>query len=134
MSWPDRPVIFYDSTCGFCTRSVQWLLKRGVAQRFYFAPLHGITFQELVDQATASRLPDSFILWDRGKLLSRSRALVAVARRLPWPWKMGSALALIPPYVGDFIYDQVAKRRHRLVGEKIDCVLPTQEEAASFLP
>lgn len=134
MSWPDRPIIFYDSTCGFCNRSVRFLLRRGSARHFYFAPLHGRTFQELVDPATASRLPDSLILWHGGKLLSQSKAIAAIARRLPWPWKGGVVVALIPACLGDRLYNYIAKRRQRIMGDNDYCMKPTREEQTIFLP
>jgi predicted DCC family thiol-disulfide oxidoreductase YuxK len=134
MSWPDRPVIFYDDTCGFCNRSVQWILKRGGARRFYFAPLQGSTFQKLVANKTKTRLPDSLIFWQEGKLLSQSGALVAIVRRLPWPWKIGVLTALIPACVRDWLYEQLAKRRHSLMQAGRQCMSLNVAEQTAFLP
>lgn len=134
MSWPDRPVIFYDDTCGFCNRSVQWILKKGGARCFYFAPLQGSTFQNLVAKEAVTIIPDSLIFWHQGKLLSQSRAVLAITRRLPWPWKIGVVAAIIPPCVRDWLYDQLAKRRHSLMLSEGQCVPPTMAERRAFLP
>ena len=47
------------------------------------------------------------------EIFVKSRAVAAVASLLPFPWRLGGLLALVPRGVGDAAYDWVARRRHR---------------------
>jgi len=81
--------LFYDGQCGLCHNAVRFLLAedRAPGGAFRFAPLGGETFQ-----ATVSRpadLPDSLALvTDDGRVLTRSRAVLHLGRRLGGLWRV----------------------------------------------
>jgi len=108
--------LFYDGGCGLCHRAVRFLLAedRAPGGAFRFAPLGGETFQ-----ATVSRpadLPDSLVLvTDDGRILTRSRAVLHLGRRLGGLWRvMAGLVGLLPIALLDRAYDAVAHVRHRL--------------------
>jgi len=108
--------LFYDGGCGLCHRAVRFLLAedRAPGGVFRFAPLGGETFQ-----ATVSRpadLPDSLVLvTDDGRILTRSRAVLHLGRRLGGLWRvMAGLVGLLPIALLDRAYDAVAHVRHRL--------------------
>jgi predicted DCC family thiol-disulfide oxidoreductase YuxK len=108
--------LFYDGGCGLCHNAVRFLLAedRAPGGAFRFAPLGGETFQ-----ATVSRpadLPDSLVLvTDDGRILTRSRAVLHLGRRLGGLWRMMAGLVgLLPIALLDRAYDAVAHVRHRL--------------------
>lgn len=131
------PLVLYDAACGFCARQVQFLLRHDQPGTLRFAPLNGLTALAL-----ATRHPQlatsSSMVWvdDPGgpgeRVRIRSEAVLAVAAHLGGLWRLGRVGAIIPVGWRDAIYDGVARHRHRL-GSR-DCIAPTQDQAARFLP
>ncbi len=112
---PDR--VFYDGTCGLCHGFVTFLLARDPdGSRFRFAPLQGRTFAALVPESERAGLPDSVVVRTHdGRLLIRSAGVAHALRRLGglWSW-VGTAIAIVPAFLADAVYDLVARARHRL--------------------
>lgn len=112
---PDR--IFYDGDCGLCHAAIRFITKRMPSQcTFRFAPLAGVTFQETVPEGDREDLPDSIVVQtSTGDLLIRSEASIYIMMRLGpgWRW-LGGMSSLVPRWLGDAIYDLVARNRFRL--------------------
>ena len=133
----DAPVLLYDGACGFCARSVRFVLARdreGGALRF-------ATLQGPVGAAAHRARPalagiDSVVWYEpaAGRVLVRSEAALAVLRYLGGPWRALAAVgALVPRPVRDAAYALVARNRHRLAGSADGCLLPTPAQRARFL-
>lgn len=115
--------LFYDGDCGFCHRSVRFILSEEAntpdADRLRFAPLSSETFAQAVarrEDLDPSTLPDSIVLLlEDGRLLTRSGAVLECASRLGGLWR-GIALLgqWIPSGLRDVAYDAVARVRKRL--------------------
>lgn len=108
--------VFYDGQCGLCHSAVRFLLAEDHTPggAFRFAPLGGETFRVAIPKA--SDLPDSLVLLtDDGRILTRSRAALQVARRLGglW-WVIAWLVGLLPTALLDRGYDAVARVRYRL--------------------
>jgi predicted DCC family thiol-disulfide oxidoreductase YuxK len=108
-----RDIVFYDGGCGLCMRSVAFLLARDDAHAFDYAPLRGETFAARIDASRRASLPDSLVvLTPEGELLTRSRAVARVLRRVGGAWALvGAVIALTPRAIADRAYDAVARRR-----------------------
>lgn len=132
-------VVLYDGTCGFCHRTVQWIVAADARGQFHFAPLQGPTAAAL--RARHPALPDdldSVVYVDRStgteRVFVRADAILRVAERLdrrPWwtPW-----LRALPRPLADLGYRLVARNRHRLVDAEAACGLPAPAARARFLP
>lgn len=132
------PLVLYDGLCGFCDAAVQWLLAHDKARRLQFAPLQGPTAVEITARHPLPRDLDSIILVTcRGtadeRVLWHSTAIFAICSELPWPWRAGSWLRLLPRALADFGYRLFARNRYRLWGRKDACRIPTRDERAQFL-
>ncbi|MDX2000698.1 MAG: DCC1-like thiol-disulfide oxidoreductase family protein [Thermoanaerobaculia bacterium] len=130
--------LFYDGHCGLCHRSVSFVLHHDPAGRaFRFAPLGGPTFLASLSAAERAGLPDSIVVQTSdGRLLVRSRAAAHVLRRLGGGWKvLGGLVLVVPRPVADFVYDLVARIRHRLFARPVDvCPLMPPELRGRFDP
>lgn len=117
------PLLLYDGTCGFCARSVQFILRHeGERRDLRFAPL----------RPGAEPGGDSMVWRDGGRTLFRSDAVIAAARYLGGGWALlGAAGVLLPRLFRDGLYRLVARHRHRLGGAI--CLVPTAEQRARFL-
>ena len=132
-------LILYDGECGFCDRSVQWVLDRDRDQRFYFAPLQGETASAL--RARHSVIPDDLdsmvlvrVLDDQEQIYLRSSAVLRVAAELPGIWRLWGLLRVLPRGLMDLFYRPVAALRYRLYGRVDQCRRVLPEEAHRFLP
>jgi predicted DCC family thiol-disulfide oxidoreductase YuxK len=131
------PVLLYDGECGFCARSVQFVLaheRPGQRAGLRFAPLQGLFGQAVLRGAPALAGVDS-VVWfapATGETLVRSDAGLAVLRHLGGIWGLlGVVGRLIPRPLRDRAYDLIARNRHRLAG--VSCLVPTAEERPRFL-
>jgi predicted DCC family thiol-disulfide oxidoreductase YuxK len=128
-------LVLYDGTCGFCSRTVRWLVARDTARHLRYAPLQGQTAAELRGRGLA--IPDelsSLVLVSGEEIWLRSRAVFRIMRRLPWPWRALSWLGVLPTWLTDGGYRLVARSRYRLGGRADVCELRAPEERVRFLP
>jgi predicted DCC family thiol-disulfide oxidoreductase YuxK len=130
---PDAPVVLYDGTCGLCDKSVSWILRRDPRGVFRFAALTSAAARSLLaDRNTdPASLPDSVVLVEGPRVLTRSDAVLAIASRLGFPWSLAAAGRVVPRVVRDGLYAWAARRRYRWFGNA--CRVPTPGERARFL-
>lgn len=114
---PVHDLLFYDGGCGLCHHLVRFVIRRDLdGSRFRFAPLGGPAFLEAIRPADRDRLPDSVVLRTAdGRTLVRSGAVLHLGERLGGIWRfLARAAGLLPRWLLDFGYDQVAAVRKRL--------------------
>jgi predicted DCC family thiol-disulfide oxidoreductase YuxK len=144
----NRLLVLYDGECGFCNRSIRFLLRQDRKDRLRFAPSTSPAVQELL---AAHGVPSGFqnfgpgngpdtilVLRNTGKpieeLLVRSNAILACLRVLPQPWPTFAAiLRLIPRPIRESTYRFIARERYRIWGRYPTCPIPTPEERQHFL-
>src|SRR5213080_2161024 len=106
-------VLPYDGTCGFCARSVQFVLRHERARRtLRFARLEGSFGLALRDRHPELAGVDSLIWYEPAtatapeRLLWRSRGALRVAHYLGGVWAMLATLGnVIPRRILDRVYD-----------------------------
>jgi len=133
------PVLLYDGTCGFCARSVQFVLRHERPDgTLRFARLEGPLGTALRSRHPKLATIDS-VLWyepptasSPERLLWRSRGALRVAHYLGGVWKFLASLgSLVPPPARDALYDWIARHRHELAADA--CLVPTPEQRARFI-
>jgi predicted DCC family thiol-disulfide oxidoreductase YuxK len=127
-------VILFDGVCNVCSGSVRFILPRDRRARFRFASLQSDAAARLL--TACGRPPgslDSLVLIEDGRCYERSDAVLQIARRLPFPWKLAGGLRIIPRPVRDGLYRSFAARRYRWFGKKDACDLPPPGWRGRFL-
>lgn len=124
-------IVLYDGNCGFCSRTVQFVLKHG-DQRIKFSPLGSELSMDLFKKNGYSD-PDleTFYFVENEKLFDRSGAAFKLAKYLKTPYRWMTIFRFLPRGVTDSVYDLVARNRKKLAGES--CLLPTIEERKRFI-
>jgi len=126
-------ILFYDGVCGFCSWTVQFLLRRDHAARIRFAPLQGPLATATLG-ADAAKLDTVWAQTSDGRLVSRSRAIAEALRQLGGGWAVLGHLARIFPTVFlDLLYRLFARYRYRLFGKLDACAVPSPADRARFL-
>lgn len=113
--------IFYDGNCALCHGWVRFVLAEDTdGKAFRISPLQGELFAARVPVEKRGSLPDSLVVQvENGTLLTRSAAILHVLRCLGGLWRIiGATLAVVPPFVLDWFYDQVATVRKRVFGAR----------------
>ncbi len=134
-----HPIILFDGQCGLCARSVRFIAARDRAGHFRFAPLHGPTAVRecarlgITGPTPSDADPGTMILIDSEQALTRSDAVLAIAARLTLPWRLASALRIVPRPLRDSIYRWVARNRYRWFVPSGSCPAPTPELRARLL-
>jgi predicted DCC family thiol-disulfide oxidoreductase YuxK len=136
----DRPIVLYDGVCGFCNRSIQFVLRRDHRGIFRFASLQSIFAEEILTRhgINPSSL-DTFYVAVRHneadeKLIARSDAAMYLLRRLGGIWRAAAwLLRILPRSLREWGYGAVAKNRYRIFGRYDSCPLPSAETRARFL-
>lgn len=126
------PVLFYDSSCGFCARSVQFVLRHERSPVLRFAPLDSAAGRKVRAALPDAATTDSMILLDGTDTRVRSDSALAVAALMGGPWRMAAIARIVPRRIRDAAYDFVARHRHRLAGAS-QCVVPPPGTAHRFM-
>ncbi|MFK7850789.1 MAG: thiol-disulfide oxidoreductase DCC family protein [Akkermansiaceae bacterium] len=123
-------VLFYDGTCGFCSRSVRlvkWMDRRKVVD---FAPLQGDLSEEMGLSHFADEEEGSLVLLreDDGERFFRSEACIELGKAIGQPWKfLALGCGLFPKGLRDGIYKFIAKHRYLIAGKSDACELPEDD-------
>ncbi len=142
---PTRPadaferLVLFDGVCGFCDRSVRWLIERDSQARPRFAPLQGETAAAL--RARHPQIPETletmvYVERDGGaeRVHLRSEAVLRICAELGRPWRALSWALWLPRWLTDLAYRLLARVRYRVFGKLDACALPGPGERGRFLP
>lgn len=131
-TWADKRILFYDGDCGFCNRSVQFVLDHEKNTSVHFAALQS-DFAQVFFASKGLEKPDLSTLyyWRKDSMYSRSTGALKLAQELKFPYRLLQIGLLIPRFIRDWFYTGVAARRHRLM--RGVCALPNPEQKRRFL-
>ena len=127
-----RNIVFFDGVCGFCNKSVDFLLRVDERKALFFSPIQGETAKRVLPVERRENL-DTISFFDGERLFYRSTALLMIGKALGGIWLVFYPLILVPAQWRDVAYAGVAKRRYRIFGKREACRMPTPEERARFL-
>lgn len=124
-------IVLYDGDCGFCNRSVAFILKHEKSPTIRFAPIQSEFTKELFKRNDWA-VPNlsTFYFIQNKKKYERSSAAFEAVRYLKSPYSWFRIFRFIPRGITDCFYNQIAKRRQRISNGF--CVVPTPEQRARF--
>jgi predicted DCC family thiol-disulfide oxidoreductase YuxK len=131
----EGPILYFDGVCNLCNRAVQFVLKHDKKKVFSFASLqsqHGRKAMAAIGFANGAS-PDSVILYHKERYFQRSAAALKTFELLGFPWSLLKACYVIPAFMRNGLYDQIAKHRYSWFGRKDECMIPSPELNARFL-
>ena len=126
--------MLFDGYCNFCSRSVQFIIRRDPRRRFLFSAAQSPAGKKLSREYGIGELAEhSIILILDGKIYSKSGAALRIAVRLRFPWTLFGVFFIFPPAIRDPVYRLIARNRYRLYGKRQECFLPGPEIRERFL-
>ncbi|MAE58414.1 MAG: hypothetical protein CME69_06010 [Halobacteriovorax sp.] len=130
----DKNIVFFDGYCNLCNTTVDLLIKIDSNELLLFAPLSGKTSSDL---GILNEFPSSemSIIYFRNKndVFNYSDAVIELSSDLFVFGKALLVLKLIPRFIRDAIYLNIARNRYRFFGKKDTCRIPTEQELNRFL-
>lgn len=131
----DRHIILFDGVCNLCNRSVIFVLKWERQPIFQFASIQSGAGQLLLERCG---LPPDFleavVYIEIGTPYLGSTAALMIGRKLAFPWSILARLGLlVPRFIRDPVYRQIARHRYKWFGRREICMVPTGSLKARFL-
>ena len=129
-----NPVLFFDGVCGLCNRFVNLLFLIDRQKVFKVATLQGSFATRSLPRDISERLNSLVVLSESGEILTKSRAVLFVLRRMGGIWcLLGFLGSLLPAVIADGVYDVISKNRYKAFGQLDACRAPTADEKCRFL-
>lgn len=130
-----QKIILFDGVCNLCNGSVIFVLEREPRPIFKFASIQSEVGRELLEWCG---LPQGFnqavILIDYGKIYRGSTAALKIGQELKFPWSVLSSIGLlIPKFIRDWVYSQIAKHRYQWFGKRDVCIVPREGLNSRFI-
>lgn len=133
----EKLIVYYDSTCGLCCRSVNFIIRHDPDAQFLFASLQSPEGQKALKEAGAHFRkgvePDSIILSENGHFFFESEAALRIASRLDGGWNWLRFFSIIPLSLRNQMYRFVARNREKVFESDKECMFPTPELRRRFL-
>ena len=126
-------MLVYDGACGFCSRSVQFILRHEGRHDLLFVPRDSALGKEL--RHTYHLEAVESMLWvANGHAAVESDSVLNAAKYLGGVWSALAAIgSLVPAPIRNWAYRLIARNRRRLSSGAVACLIPTAEQQARFL-
>ena len=132
-----KHLIFFDGECGFCDKTVQWLLDKDDQEELYFSPLQGDIAKEVLPQVDLPPELDSIVYVRHSttgvEAFIYSDAIGEILRVLPKRWSWMRIAWIVPRSIRDAIYRAFAARRIQWFGKVDACRLPDERQSRRLL-
>ncbi|MCC6370276.1 MAG: DUF393 domain-containing protein [Bacteroidia bacterium] len=128
-----QPILLFDGECGFCNRSVQFFLRREKNKKMHFVALESEEGKAIRNYFELDDKIDSIILIKEHEAHIKSCAALRLTLYMKGLWPLLIIFIVVPPFIRNFFYDLVAKKRMKLFGRVENCALLANEDKLRFL-
>ena len=127
------PLLVFDGACGFCSRSVQFILRHEQDHSLLFVPRDSELGQDLRRHYHLEAVESLLWIAD-GKAAIESSAVLHAGKYVGGIWAQLAVLGtLVPAPLRNWGYRLIARNRQRLSSSAAQCFVPTTEQRARFL-
>jgi predicted DCC family thiol-disulfide oxidoreductase YuxK len=130
----DRPIIIFDGYCALCSGWASFVLRHDLKCKYRL-----MTAQSSVGKALYRHYqldPEDYetnVLLADGFAWFKSEGSIRMAEGLGFPWKLAGIVRVLPLFLRDKLYEQVAKNRFKWFGRKSACYMPPEAVKDRFL-
>lgn len=130
----NKTVVLFDGVCNLCNSAINFVIDHDKNNNFYFASLQSEFGQALLTHFGKNTDDfDSMIVYENGKIKTKSTAALRIAAGLSGGWKFFSIFKIVPAFLRNAVYNLIAKNRYKWFGKKNECRIPTPELKAKFI-
>lgn len=132
MSASKEKFVLYDGDCGFCNRTVAYVLRNDITNEIKFAAIQSEFAKKYFEKQnwTAPDLSTFYYIIGNEKY-EKSTAALKVVRSFNWLRQIFLIGWLVPRFLRDKLYDLIARHRRKIAGSY--CFLPNGEEKSRFI-
>ncbi|XAR50561.1 hypothetical protein NMG60_11004916 [Bertholletia excelsa] len=118
-----RPIMLFDGVCNLCNGRVKFVRDNDTNRRIRYEALQSEAGKKLLRRS--GRAPDdisSVVLVEKERSYIKSEAVLKIMEciDLPFP-QLAFFLNLVPLFLRDFVYDNVANNRYAIFGRTESC-------------
>ena len=118
-------VIVFDGICHVCSGGVRFLARHRIEPPFELIPMQSAEGKALLEQFEIDTDdPATFLVLDRGLVLTQSDASIHVMAAIGGLWRLVVVGRLIPRPWRNWLYRLLARNRYRWFGRRTTCYLP----------
>lgn len=129
----NAPMLVYDGECGFCARSVQFILRHERRHDLRFVPRDSELGKDIRRQFHLESVESMLWIAD-GNAAIESDATLNAAKYVGGIWAtLASIGSLVPAFLRNIVYRFIARNRKRLSSPSPSCLVPTPDQRARFL-
>jgi predicted DCC family thiol-disulfide oxidoreductase YuxK len=130
-----RKIILFDGICNLCNGSVIFISKWEKERLFQFASIQSEGGRELLEWCgLPSDYNQAVVYIENGRIYLGSTAALKIGQQLKFPWSLlAYAGFIVPKFIRDWVYNQIARHRYQWFGKRDVCMLPTERLKARFL-
>jgi predicted DCC family thiol-disulfide oxidoreductase YuxK len=122
---PNARVIVFDGICHVCSGGVRFLARHRIEPPFELIPMQSAEGKALLDKfGIDAEDPATFLVLDRGLVLTQSDASIHVMAAIGGLWRLVVVARVIPRAWRDWLYRLLARNRYRWFGRRSTCYLP----------
>ncbi len=127
------PMLVYDGSCGFCSRSIQFMLRHERRHDLLFVTRDSELGHRL--RRTWGLESVQSMLWiEGGQVFAKSAAVIKAAAYLGSWWSRLAVLgSFCPSFILNRVYEFIAENRGRLSFQAAVCPTPSPEQRNRFL-
>lgn len=116
--------ILFDGDCSFCNFWVKFINKRDPKKQFEFVSLQSEEGIKLLEEYHISKEIDSVVFINNNRGFVKSGAVLRIAWFLKFPYPLAVIFIVIPWFMRNWVYDIIAKNRHKIFKENNSCEIP----------
>ena len=121
----DKAVIVFDGVCALCSGFVRFVAARDHQRQFRFIPAQSPLGTALFRHYGLDPVNyETNLLIADGRVSAKMAAFAGIVSRLGGVWQFGAVAGRLPGWLGDRIYDVIARNRYRLFGRYEQCLRP----------
>jgi predicted DCC family thiol-disulfide oxidoreductase YuxK len=118
-------IIVFDGICHVCSGGVRFLARHRVEPPFELIPMQSAEGNALLDKyGIDTEDPATFLVLDRGLVLTQSDASIHVMAAIGGVWRLVVVARVIPRAWRDWLYRLLARNRYRWFGRRATCYVP----------
>lgn len=126
-------MLIYDGSCGFCSRSVRFMLRHERRHDLLFVSRDSDVGNQL-RRIHRMELVQSMLWIEGGHVFAESGAVIKAAAYLGGWWSRLAVLgSFCPSFILNGVYKFIAKNRRRLASNVAVCLAPNPEQRNRFL-
>ena len=134
INYSQSKIICYDGICNFCNSWVSLLLTLDKKNRFKYLWLQSDTAKNILAEYPINTKKLSTIAYlKKGKLYTKSTAVIKILSDLKGIWILTSILLLVPLFLRDSLYIIIARYRYKVFGKQNSCKRPNVTQENQFI-